>query len=64
MLDLAIRDEGTVVGIEPRSEAGRTWVDENMVFDPWQVLGGAIWVEHRFAPAIISAARCEGLEVR
>jgi hypothetical protein len=64
MVDLLIRDEGSVVGFEPQTEAGRTWVDENMAYDSWQVFGGAIWVEHRLAPAIIQGARCDGLEVR
>lgn len=53
MTDFTIADHGSVFLIRPVSEAARRWLDENIVAEPWQWLGGALAVEHRCARDII-----------
>jgi hypothetical protein len=36
MNDFQIADHGSIISIKPVSEAARTWVDENVVSEPWQ----------------------------
>jgi hypothetical protein len=35
MTDFQIADHGSIISIKPVSEAARTWVDENVVSEPW-----------------------------
>ncbi len=49
MTDFQIADHGSIISIKPVSEAARTWVDENVVSEPWQWLGGALCVDIRCA---------------
>jgi hypothetical protein len=61
MSDFQIADHGSIISIKPVSEAARTWVEENVVSEPWQWLGGAlpVSVPPRHAP---SAHRSSGIE--
>lgn len=63
MTDLRIRNHGTVVTLEPVSERGRSWMDDNLVTEPWQWLGSTLGIEHRLAPSVVQSAICDGLEV-
>jgi hypothetical protein len=49
MPDFLIADHGSVVTIAPVSEAARDWIDENVASEPWQWLGGALCIDHRYA---------------
>lgn len=59
--DFDIIDEGSVVGIKPLSEAAQDWLDENVQSGSWQWLGGTLWIDHRYADAIITGMIDDGL---
>lgn len=63
MVDLLIRDEGTVVVFRPVSDAARQWIDDNVISEGWQWLGGTLAVDHRYADSIIQGAMLDGLGV-
>jgi hypothetical protein len=63
MVDLWVRDEGTVVAFRPVTETGRKWIDENIISEPWQWLGNTLAVDRRYADPIIQSASFEGLKV-
>jgi hypothetical protein len=47
MRDFLIVDHGSIVSIMPITEAALKWIDENVVCEPWQWLGGALCVDRR-----------------
>ncbi len=61
--DIIIRDEGSVFLVKPVSDAGRQWIDTNLQTEPWQWLGEALGVEHRFITDIIDGMLGDGLIV-
>ena len=63
MTDFQIADHGSIISIKPVSEAARTWVDENVVSEPWQWLGGALCVDIRCARDLIDEIAAEGFEI-
>jgi len=63
MSDFQIADHGSIISIKPVSEAARTWVDENVVSEPWQWLGGALCVDIRCARDLIDEIAAEGFEI-
>lgn len=63
MVDLLVRDEGTVVVFSPVSKPAREWIDEHVCSEPWQWLGDNLVVDHRYAPVLIAAAAESGLGV-
>ncbi len=63
MTDFTIADHGSVFLIRPVSEAARQWLDENAVAEPWQWLGGALAVDHRFARNIIAELTDAGFKI-
>jgi len=38
----------TVFALEPISDGAKSWVNENVHYEPYQMLGNSIVVEHRF----------------
>ena len=64
MVDLLIRDEGTVVAFQPVTPAAREWIDENIISEGWQWLGDTLAIDHRYADTIIDGAILDGLVVR
>lgn len=63
MSDFQIADHGSIISIKPVSEAARTWIDENVVSEPWQWLGGALCVDIRGARDLIDEIAAEGFEI-
>jgi hypothetical protein len=63
MSDFQIADHGSIISIKPVSEAAHTWVDENVVSEPWQWLGGALCVDIRCARNLIEEIAAEGFEI-
>jgi hypothetical protein len=63
MSDFQIADHGSIISIKPVSEAARTWIDENVVSEPWQWLGGALCVDIRCARDFIDGIAAEGFEI-
>jgi hypothetical protein len=63
MIDFRIADHGSIISIKPVSEAARTWVNENIVSEPWQWLGGALCVDVRCARDLIDEIAIQGFEI-
>lgn len=63
MTDIRVRDEGTVVGFQPVTEAGRGWIDDNVVSEGWQWMGDTLWVDNRVAADLLRAVLDAGLAV-
>jgi len=63
MSDFQIADHGSIISIKPVSEAARAWVDENVVSEPWQWLGGALCVDIRCARNLIDEIAADGFEI-
>jgi hypothetical protein len=63
MTDFCIADHGTVISIRPMNEAACEWLDENVITEPWQWLGGALAVDHRFACDLIDEIATSGFEI-
>ena len=63
MTDFQIADHGSIISVKPVSEAARTWIDENVVFEPWQWLGGALCVDIRCACDLINELAAQGFEI-
>ena len=41
----------------------RDWIDENVASEPWQWLGGALCVDHRYAGDLIEAIADDGFDL-
>jgi hypothetical protein len=52
MSDFQIAYDGSIISIIPVTTAARTWVDENVVSEPWQWLGGALCVDIRMRSSL------------
>jgi hypothetical protein len=63
MTDFRTSDHGTVVLIWPVSTAAHDWVEQNLVAEPWQWFGGALGVDHRFAPDILAEITKAGFAI-
>lgn len=62
-VDLALENHGSVVLIDPRSDAGKAWLDANVGADPWQFVGRKIAAEPRLVEAVAAGAEADGLVV-
>jgi hypothetical protein len=63
MPDFLIADHGSIITIAPVSEAAQGWIDENVVSEPGQWLGGALCVDHRYAGNLIEGIADEGFDI-
>jgi hypothetical protein len=63
MPDFLIADHGSIITIAPLSEAATRWLDDNTVSEPWQWLGGALCVDHRYAGNLIEGIADEGFDI-
>ena len=63
MADVKIENHGSLVLIQPLTEAASDWLDENISEDA-QLFGGAVVVEPRYVEAIVEGMQNDGLEVR
>jgi hypothetical protein len=62
MTDLTIQNHGSIVLIQPITDAGKSWLDEHI--NPEALTWGtAIVAEPRYVSAITRGAREDGLEV-
>lgn len=52
----------TIRVLQSLSDAGRQWVKENVVFEPYQELDGGIAVEARYVEAIVEGMMADGLK--
>jgi hypothetical protein len=63
-IDVLFESHGSIVLIRGISEAGQSWLDENVGDDETQHFGNSICAEPRYCAPIFSAARNAGLVVR
>ncbi len=63
MRDFLIADHGSIISIVPITEAALKWIDENVVSEPWQWLGGALCVDHRYAGDLIDEIAAAGFDL-
>ncbi len=61
--DVLVREGGTIWLFHPLSGRACQWVQEQVLSEPWQWLGGQLGVERRLASALIEAMRKNGLAV-
>jgi hypothetical protein len=62
LYDFSVTDHGTLVAISPLTDTAREWIDENVVSEGWQWMGGSLFVEHRYAEDLVSGMVDAGLE--
>jgi hypothetical protein len=61
--DIRVVNYGTVVMLEPKTQAGKKWLDENCQAESWQWYGGALAAEPRMVQDVIDGAELDGLNV-
>jgi hypothetical protein len=59
--DVLAANEGTVFVFTPLTKAAKEWFEENVAYEPWQKLGAAIVVDHRFAWGLGQGLKDAGL---
>ena len=63
-VDFIIHLSGSMVGFAPCNGEAVVWVDENIEREPWQWLGGVLWVDARYAEPILEGLRLDGYSYR
>jgi hypothetical protein len=59
--DILVDDQGSIVRIKAQTNAGRTWIDENVDTVEWTWLGPWLCIDHRMAGDILSGMENDGL---
>lgn len=62
-MDIRFIYEGTVTVLVADTDAGREWIEDNIQYEDWQLLGGALVIQTKFAEAIMAGAADDGLDV-
>ena len=62
MSDLSVQNNGSIFLLQPISEAGTIWIEDN-IGDDAMTFGNAIVVEHRYIADIVNGALADGLTV-
>lgn len=63
MLDVEVRNEGTIIMVTPVSIEAKDWVEENVPLESWQWLGGAFAVEPQYVADLLIGMNESGLAV-
>jgi hypothetical protein len=63
MRDFLIADHGSIVSIMPITEAALKCIDEKVVCEPWQRLGGALCVDRRYARNLTNEIAAAGFDL-
>jgi hypothetical protein len=58
--DFYFDDQGSLIGLTPRSSAAHDWIDENLSVESWQRLGPAIMIDHGMAQTVLEAIEADG----
>ncbi len=61
--DLEFHNHGSVVTLQPLTDAGREWVNEKISLDDWQSPSN-IAIEPRYVADLVEGAKDDGLEVK
>jgi hypothetical protein len=60
--DISVANHGSMIGFAPRTDAGETWLADNLP-DDTQCLGNTRFCEPRYVQDIIDGAQGDGLTV-
>lgn len=63
MVDVRVEDHGSIVLVQPLTDAAREWVTGNVPLEGWQWMGGAFACEPRYVDNLLDGMRGDGLEV-
>lgn len=63
MDDIEIINQGSLIGFNLISDAAREWFADNVEAEGYQWMGNVLYVDHRFADAIIEGVRDAGLTI-
>lgn len=59
--DIKITDEGSIVMFTPMTKAGEDWIQQNVEFESWQMMGPSLCVDHRPAQGLVEGMQEAGL---
>src|SRR4051794_18638677 len=59
--DVRVTNEGAAYMVEPVTDGARQWVNQNVVVERWQWVGGSFAVDHRFIQRLVDGMREDGL---
>lgn len=62
--DVQVLNGGSVVMVKPVTQAAQEWVDEHVVLEDWQWMGGAFAVEPRYLDNLLVGMEIDGLTVQ
>ena len=62
MVDVLIRNEGSVVMVIPQTEEAKDWVEEHVMLESWQWIGGGFAVGPRYLEGLLEGMREDALE--
>ena len=62
--DFQFEDHFGVVRLTPLTQAARDWIDAHVDYEDWQMFGGGIVIEPRYARPILEGLVADGLTVR
>lgn len=51
--DIKITDEGSIVMFTPMTKAGEDWIQQNVEFESWQMMGPSLCVDHLPAQGLV-----------
>lgn len=57
--DITVNDQGTVVMFTPLTPKGEHWIQQNVEFESWQMMGKSLCVDHRLAEDLIAGMKKE-----
>ncbi len=63
VVDVEVRNHGSVFIFTPKTEAGREWINLHVDEAEWQWFGGGLAVEHRYAGDLADGMAGDGLVV-
>jgi hypothetical protein len=59
--DIEINDQGSIVMFTPRTPQGEKWIQENLEFESWQMMGPSLCLDHRPAQDVVYLMEEAGL---
>lgn len=62
-IDIMVRHDGSITLLQPVSEIGKNWIEQNVESEEWQWLGRFLGIDSHEATVIIEAAGLDGLIV-
>jgi hypothetical protein len=61
--DVLVEDYGTITAITPMTKRARDWIGENVDHEDWQIMGGSLMIEPRYADEILDAMEDEDFTI-